>query len=282
MNNKQESIHPILYNQQRIKQEGIVVLNGIKGTPYADKPFSTTDYVICIGNRGHMQLLYDGYPDHSEERTIGVIFPNHSVQEAQKPDKYLATLIVVHASKMNEPILQLLNQMRYRYEPYPCVKLNEHEYRMIMNIVELMTELSHTTMQDKHAIMIRGLDFLLRLLSFYRRQRSDEFPGSQRLDTIFFSNLNTHFREHRNVDFYAERANLSIKHFSAVIKQQTGHTVAYWIHEKVIREAKLLLNTHLDIPIQTIADMLGFDEQSTFSRYFRRETGLSPTQFRGK
>ena len=35
-----------------------------------------------------------------------------------------------------------------------------------------------------------------------------------------------------------------------------------------------------DLTVQAIADMLSFDEQATFSRYFRRETGISPSEFR--
>ena len=42
----------------------------------------------------------------------------------------------------------------------------------------------------------------------------------------------------------------------------------------------MLLHVRRDLSVQIIADMLGFEEQSTFSRYFRRETGMSPTEFR--
>ena len=80
--------------------------------------------------------------------------------------------------------------------------------------------------------------------------------------------------------FYAEQACLSTKHFSAVVKQETGHTAAYWIHHKVVVEAKMLLHMRHDLSVQAVADLLGFAEQATFSRYFSRETGLSPTAFR--
>ncbi|MBQ3733187.1 MAG: AraC family transcriptional regulator [Bacteroidales bacterium] len=52
------------------------------------------------------------------------------------------------------------------------------------------------------------------------------------------------------------------------------------MHTQVVAEAKMLLHMRRDLTIQAIADMLGFEEQATFSRYFRRETGMSPTEFR--
>lgn len=48
----------------------------------------------------------------------------------------------------------------------------------------------------------------------------------------------------------------------------------------MVAEAKLLLHMRHDLTVQAIADLLGFDDQAVFSRYFRRETGLSPSQFR--
>ena len=45
-------------------------------------------------------------------------------------------------------------------------------------------------------------------------------------------------------------------------------------------EAKKLLFMRRNLSMQAIANLLGFDEQAIFSRYFRRETGMSPTEFR--
>ena len=42
----------------------------------------------------------------------------------------------------------------------------------------------------------------------------------------------------------------------------------------------MLLHMRHDLSVQAIAYMLGFSEQAAFSRYFRRETGLSPSEFR--
>ena len=280
MKESQTTTHPMLLNLQRIKEEGIVVLDDVRGLPTVDKPFVSPDYVICIGHRGHIQLMYDDQPDFSEKHTVGVIFPNHSVSMVNKTDDYLATLMVVDASVLNDPMLQIINQMRHRYELHPCVKLDRHEYKMITDVVEGMREIKRIELPESRMLMTRLLEFLLRLLSQYRKRKLKEYSVDKRVSMQFHSDLTQHFRKHHDVGFYAERACLTPKYFSAVVKQETGHNAAYWIRVKIIAEAKMLLHIRHDLSLKVIADMLGFGEQASFSRYFKRETGVSPTEFR--
>ena len=280
MKKKSSYTHPMNLYPQRIKEEGIVVFNDVRGLPSGDEPFVSPDYVICIGHKGRIKLMYDDITDFSEQRTVGVIFPNHRLLKVDKTDDYRATLIVVRAALLNDPMLQIINQLRYRYESHPNVKLDKHEYKMITNVVEGMCEITRLKLPDHRMLMMRLLEFLLRLLNHYRRSKLNETPADKRVSARFHNDLAQHFREHRDVSFYAEKACLSSKHFSAVVKQETGHTAAYWIHRQVVAEAKMLLHVRRDLSLQVIADILGFEEQSTFSRYFRRETGMSPSDFR--
>ena len=280
MKKKSSYTHPMNLYPQRIKEEGIVVFNDVRGLPSGDEPFVSPDYVICIGHKGRIKLMYDDIIDYSEQRTVGVIFPDHRLLKVDKTDDYRATLIVVRAALLNDPMLQIINQLRYRYEPHPNVKLDRHEYKMITNVVEGMCEITRLKLPDHQMLMMRLLEFFLRLLSNYRRNKLNEAPADKRVSAHFHNDLAQHFREHRDVSFYAEKACLSSKHFSAVVKQETGQTAAYWIHRQVVAEAKMLLHVRRDLSVQVIADMLGFEEQSTFSRYFRRETGMSPSDFR--
>ena len=280
MKGRETETHPMLSNLQRIKEEGIVVLDDVRGIPTGDEPFVSPDYVICIGHRGHIQLMYDDQPDYSEKYTVGVIFPNHSVCKVSKTDDYLATLIVVDVSVLDDPMLQIINQMRYRYEPHPCVKLDRHEYRMITDVVEGMREIKRLELPDNRMLMTRLLEFLLRLLSHYQKNKLNETSANKRISMQFHSDLAQHFRKHHDVGFYADKACLTPKYFSAVVKQETGQNAAYWIRTQIVAEAKMLLHIRHDLSVQAIADMLGFGEQASFSRYFKHETGLSPTEFR--
>jgi AraC-like DNA-binding protein len=274
--------HPINLYAQKIREEGIVVFDNVRGLPTGDKPFVSPDYVICIGHQGRIDLMYDDIADISEKYSVGVIFPNHRLRKVSVTDDYKATLIVVEAAALNDPMLQIINQMRYRYEPHPNVRLDKREYKMIMNVVEGMREITRLNLPDKRMLKTRVLEFLLRLLSHYRITKLNEPRTDNPISARFHSDLAQHFREHREVSFYAANACLSSKHFSSVIKKETGHTAAHWIRHHVITEAKMLLHMRGDLSIQAIADMLGFDEQASFSRFFRRETGLSPSLFREK
>lgn len=273
-------LHPMLLNARKIRENGIVVFDEVKGLPLGEEPFTSPDYVICIGHRGNIQLMYDDMPDMSGEHVVAVIFPGHALRMVSKSDDYLATLVVVDASMLDDPMLRIINQMRYRYEPYPRVELDSREYGVIMNLVGVLRETSSIDIPNQRLFLMTQLEFFMRLLTHYRSVKLNEFSSDSRVSTLFHNYLATHFRTHRDVGFYASMLCLSSKHFSAVVKKETGHTAAWWIHLQVISEAKKLLSMRRDLSVQTIADMMGFADQATFSRYFHRETGQYPTEFR--
>jgi len=280
MKNDRHYQHPMLVNAQKIKENGIAVLDDVRELPSGKEPFTSSDYVICIGHRGNMQMTYDDMPDHSSKQTVAVVFPNHTLRMVSKSDDYLATLVVVDAALLDDPLLRIIGQLRYRYEPHPWVELNHREYSVIMHLVGVMRETSNIDIPNRQHFMMSQLEFFMRLLSYYRSIKLGETADEKRISSQFRNNLAQHYREHRDVGFYAEKACLSPKHFSNVIRQETGHTAAWWIHSHVVAEAKALLQLRRDLTVQAVADQMGFPDQASFSRFFKRETGLSPTAYR--
>ncbi len=272
--------HPMLVNAQKIKENGIAILDDVRELPSGKEPFTSPDYVICIGHRGTMQMTYDDMPDHSSKQTVAVVFPNHTLRMVSKTDDYLATLVVVDAALLDDPLLRIIGQLRYRYEPHPWVKLDRREYGVIMHLVGVMRETANIDIPNRQHFMMSQLEFFMRLLSHYRTVKLNETAVEKRVSTLFSNDLAQYFRDHRDVGFYAAKVCLTPKYFSTVIRQETGHTAAWWIHRQVVSEAKNLLTMRPDLNIQAIADQLGFADQATFSRYFHRETGLYPTEFR--
>jgi AraC-like DNA-binding protein len=81
------------------------------------------------------------------------------------------------------------------------------------------------------------------------------------------------------VNFMATELNLSPRYLSDLLKQETGKTAIELIHLFLVSEAKNLL-TGTDQTVSEIAYKLGFENPPYFSRLFKKETGMSPNEFK--
>ena len=84
---------------------------------------------------------------------------------------------------------------------------------------------------------------------------------------------------HRNIPFYAAQLALTPNHLSAVVRQQSGLSVMDWINRTTIMEAKILLK-HSTLMMYEISDRLCFPEPTAFNRYFKKQTGITPLEYR--
>lgn len=120
---------------------------------------------------------------------------------------------------------------------------------------------------------------LMHLMS-HREAESPSQPYSRRISYVqdFMKLVHEHFRRERSVGFYADKLFISPKYLSLIIKEVTGKSAATWIDDCVILEAKNLLKFS-GKNVQQVAYELNFNNQSSFGKYFKHLTGMSPTQF---
>lgn len=94
----------------------------------------------------------------------------------------------------------------------------------------------------------------------------------------FIKLVHLHHVKERSVAFYADKMFISAKYLTLLVKEATGQSAARWIDEFVIMEAKNLLRFS-GKNIQQVAYALNFSTQSSFGKYFKHLTGMSPSEF---
>lgn len=165
---------------------------------------------------------------------------------------------------------------------YPLFNLSNSIYADIQGIITKMRDLDVEKHPYDQSILKSYLQLILALCSKEKQQVLVEVEDNgARLEgvTQFQALLEAHYLSAREVSFYANQFGLSVSAFSKKIKTHFGKTPSKLIQERIVLEAKKLLHlTHK--PIKEIANLLNFEDEFYFSRYFKKEMGVSPSQFR--
>lgn len=97
----------------------------------------------------------------------------------------------------------------------------------------------------------------------------------------FMTLLEENFNKSRSADYYANKLAITYKHLNLICKELINKTAKTFIDEFVILEAKRkLLNS--EIKSTELAYLMGFEDPTNFSKYFKKMTGLTPNSFKTK
>jgi AraC-like DNA-binding protein len=95
----------------------------------------------------------------------------------------------------------------------------------------------------------------------------------------FFSLLLTNYKKEQEASFYAEQLNITTRYLSKIVKEISSITIKDHINNMLIEESYHLLSS-TDMTVQQISFELSFSDQSSFSKFFKRNTGMSPVEYR--
>jgi len=97
----------------------------------------------------------------------------------------------------------------------------------------------------------------------------------------FFQLVEDNYQKNLPVNEYADKLAITPNHLTQTVNQLTGKTSSQIIKAKQVLEIKRLL-VHTNLSVSEIANRLNFPDQSYFTKFFKRETGISPLQYRVK
>lgn len=280
------SQHPVLSSNAKIREHGIVVLNDVTSMPVYGEPLSSENLIIALNLGGSLTCEFDTLPVEYKYHDITVLMPNHTVNAVKTSDDYRVNLLVMSPEAFEQ--MKFDNPASYKeglyYHRQAHFHLDDKQFEDIYSVFKLLHSVCESESLRNSTLKGKLLDVLFGLLAEFRKNNGEvanrQPSQHEEILTSFIEAVTKHYDKSREVRYYADMLCLSPKYFAAIIKQQTGVNASTWISNYVVVQAKTLLRYHRNLTVQQIAIRLGFTDQASFSRFFKKKTGQSPSEYR--
>ena len=211
---------------------------------------------------------------------------NGDCKSPQTANSFQAEILKYNPSLLREASLQLEQTVYSSLREDRC----RQDTPVVTNIINGMFSLLKVYFDQSECTCISQL-VLCQLKAFFigfheylqrnPQYRPDEVKSYRvrELFNRFMMLLEKDYKISRDVNYYAEKMNISSKYLTNIVNQVTGHTPKTIIDQYVILQLKL----HLKRSTQSIKEMaweFHFADVSFFCRYFKKHTGLTPQQIR--
>lgn len=241
----------------------------------------------CIINYGKTVYDFDDETvvSFAPGQTVGI----HRLEDGPAPE---AIGLLFHPDFLHRTSLgQKMKQYSFfTYASNEALHLSTEERIILQDYMEkIVRELQHPIDKFSKSLIISNIEVLLNYcMRFYERQfitredmNHDALARFERLLNDYWDSGMAKQHGLPTVKYFADKICLSPNYFGDLVKSETGKTAQEYIQLKIVEMAKNAMLTP-DLNIKQIADMLGFQQPQHFLRFFKREVGCTPKEYRIK
>ena len=268
---------------------GLIQYNESRSGYFSDKEIIHDFYVMCFKKIESGDFTYGKTKYDSDKGFMYFFKPNQKLSIHNVVIKEPSFTIYLHEDYlMGHPLFNEIKKYSFfDYEINEALHLTPKEREVMWSIYHKMESEYHNNQDEfTKSIILSHLDSLLKYAQrFYKRQFIDRKPLSGVTITKFNESISKYFTSGApainglpTVKYMADQLNISPKYLSDLLKQETGKTALELIHLYVVSEAKNML-VEGNRSVAEIAYELGFENPPYFSRMFKKEVGMSPSQF---
>lgn len=271
---------------QDIERLGIVVMRDIEQYSSYNTDTICPFFVMALCHSGEGLIECDMRELHHKRNDLICLLPNHVLRPIESSEDYRTTIVIISQKMYAELKFHTFSHDADKFNNMPISTLTDEQAQRIMNTVdqlETIASRSEEELPHRYDMLMALLAVGYEQLNFYRREQDARWNSDHNatIYTRFCELVVEHYRESREVKYYADLLHLTPKYFSKVIRMVTGGmSPSNWIEQYVIAQAKRIMATHPALTIQETAYLLGFSEPSSFCRFFKRYTGVTAKKYR--
>lgn len=247
--------------------------------------------IIGVGTEGETSLTSNLQEFRLKKDSLFIFSPKHILQ-VQSNNRFKAHLIVIAPDFLKRINIDTKRMMPLflQFGSLPCMELTHAESQSLRSFISMVEQELKGSETDFSSEIIGGLiaatiykvgDILTHYLTEHPEVDSPIHNRAEEYFRQFTELLGEHYKHERSVGFYARQLCITPKYLTTLIKRISGKSVSEWIDNYVILESKTLLK-YSNMSVQEIAYYLNFPNQSFFGSYFKRNAGMSPSQYKAK
>ena len=242
---------------------------------------------IIFCRKGTANIEIDLIPYEIVANTQLIIIAGSIVHNISNSDDFKISYITFKHEVYDEATAQLGPSFTFFLKEYPCVQLGEKRINKMNYLVEAMEDFYYEKTNCfrikifKNNIQSFLLDVYDKTRTLFKIDKSEEVGRREELFIKFIHLIHKYCPQQREVGFYAGKLYITSRYLSSITQNVADKSAKYIIDKHAIQRIKIMLK-YSNMSIQDISYELNFPDQSFFSRYFKKHTGMSPLEYRTK
>ena len=269
-----------------IEQSGVVIVREMQRFFDYNEDFVFPHIILTLILRGSAQAKYDMRVITHHKNDLAIIMPGHIMHPLDCSDDFSYALFFISPKMFDDLRFHTFSHDYEKFNYAPVCSLTDEQAAHLLDIVDQLIIIANHTdeeMPHRYQVLLAQLAVGYEFLNHYRREQDKQWAENRHTELFnrFCDLVAKHYRESREVQFYANQMNLTPKYLSKVVRAATnGLSPVDWIEQYVIAQAKRLIESRATQTLQETAYLLGFSEPTSFYRYFKRITGMTAKQYR--
>ncbi len=273
----QSKIRDIVPDDMRIGDDLLILKNAsYKDSINEPRKVDVTTFILM--DKGESRAIVEGKEYQLQAPCLAVVMPNQTYCLLEASDDLEVRAIIMSNNFTLNLMSSNLNNMILEN---PVIDISSNiisfntYYDVLLHTVRSSFKSSHLE-SAKHLTMS--------MLYFYARKLEHLEKDKKKREIVFdrfCDDVRKFYKINRSIPFYSGRLAVSSKYLNDIVKEKTGITANEYIDRQTIIECKALLSS-TDMSILKISLMMHFPSYSVFGKFFKRMTGMTPTEYREK
>ena len=271
---------------QYAEQNGVHVEKEIHGLSEigVDIVFPHVILLLCL--RGTARVKFDMQELSIEKNNFGILLPGHVLRRVSCSDDYTYARVIISEEMFNELKAHAFSHDSDKFNRAPHCCLTDVQATRMMALIEMLEAIASHNIEDlqlRQQMLLSHMAVGYEFINYYRREQDREWTknASAKLYSQFCDLVVEHYRENRNVNYYAALLDYDARYFSKVFRRYSnGLSPLEWIQQYVVTQAKRIMDTNPHQTVKETAFQLGFPTTANFCRYFKRVTGIYPQEYK--